>query len=340
MKLIMTGLDHKLADLGIREKFAVTKEKTKHILAAVKSYRSVGGCVLISTCNRTELYVSVSDTSRFAPSKTLCTVLGRDFNEYEHYLIERVGNRAMEHLCRVASGLDSQIRGDDQIITQVREALELSRGEFCADSYMETMFRMAIQAAKAIKTNLIAGSLGTDSVPGKAVEKLKAAYPSLKGRNAVVIGNGWMGKLVSELLIQENVNVKVTIREHKPGSIKVPNQAEAIGYDDRYKAIEQADLVISATTSPHFTLCRQELNVLTQLPGIIVDLAVPRDVDPSIQEMPGVTLLTIDDISEESRSLPPDITVMIETTIAEQIEKYNKWLEFKETRLNTAEVSA
>lgn len=328
MKLIMTGLNHKLADLDTREKFTITKEKMRSILTDLKNSGMVGGCVIISTCNRTELYTSVPDHLVFEPSKALCTALLRDFAKFKCFFTERSGKLAMEHLCRVASGLDSQIIGDDQIITQVREALELSRSQNGTDSYMETIFKLAIKAAKAIKTGVLLKSPGTSSVPGKTVETLQMLCP-LAGRNAVVIGNGQMGRQVAERLIHENVNVTVTLREYKKGVIQVPNRAATISYSERYRAIEQADIVVSATTSPHFTLCFSELNRLTRRPEIIADLAVPRDIEPLVQEISGLTLLTIDDISAEGRTLPPESISKIDGIIEEHTEKYCRWLAFK-----------
>jgi glutamyl-tRNA reductase len=325
----MAGLDHKGASLGVREQFALTKEKTRQVLASIKKGGLVGGCVIVSTCNRTELYASVLNCNVFEPAKALCDVLGKKFSDFKYYFTERIDECAMEHLCRVASGLDSQIMGDAQIITQVREALELSRAQNCTDSYVETMFRLAIQAAKAIKTKVAFKSQGADSVPGKAVDKLKMLCQSLAGKNAVVIGNGWMGRLVAELLIGENANVTVTLRENKKGFMQIPNGANTISYNERYKAIEQADMAISATTSPHFTLCHKELSRLIRLPGIIVDLAVPRDVEPSVKEIPGLVLLAIDDISGESRALPAESILMIDNIIGEHIKKYYHWFEFK-----------
>jgi len=324
----MTGLDHKRASLETREKFAVKKEKTQKILAAINDGGIAGGCVLISTCNRTELYASVPDIRLFDPSKVLCGALDRDFADYDHLFTTRTDESAIRHLCRMASGLDSQIVGDDQIITQVREALELSREQNCADSYLETMFKLAIQAAKDIKTNVILKSFGVGSIPGQAVEKLKTLC-HLAGRNAVVIGNGQMGRLVSEHLIREKVNVTVTLREYKKGVIKVPDGAGTINYNQRYRAIENADILLSATTSPHFTIHRDELSGLARLPEIIVDLAVPRDVEPWVSEIRGVTLLTIDDISGEHRALPPESIAMIDEIIAEHVEKYYRWLGFR-----------
>ena len=330
MKLIMTGLDHNRSDIEIREKFALTKEKTGRILASVKGNGLADGCVIISTCNRTEFYVSVPADAVFEPSKTLCDMLGRNFIEYKNFFTEKFDEQAINHLCRVASGLDSQILGDDQIITQVREALELSREKNCTDSYMETMFKTAIQAAKKVKTQVIIKTLGIDSVPDNAIAKLKTICP-LANKNAVVIGNGQMGRLVSELLIHEKANVTVTLREYKRGIIYVPKRANTINYSERYKAIGNADIVVSATTSQHFTLTYEELIKLMRLPKIIIDLAVPRDAEASIGEIPGLTLLTIDEISDDRRKIPPESISEIDLIINKHIEQYYRWLRFKES---------
>jgi precorrin-3B C17-methyltransferase len=139
-----------------------------------------------------------------------------------------------------------------------------------------------------------------------------------------------MGRLVSELLIKEGMNVTVTLREYHKGSIIVPKHARTIGYSERYRALEMADIVVSATKSPHYTLCAGELEELSGLPDIIVDLAVPRDVEPAVQAIPGLTLLTIDDISEDSRVIPPGSLAMIDRIIEDHIEKYYRWASYKE----------
>jgi glutamyl-tRNA reductase len=325
----MTGLDHKRIGLEIREMFAASKEKTQQLLMNIKNSGATGGCVIISTCNRTEFYASIPDNGVFEPTKELCGAFDKDYAQFGHYFTERTGEQVIEHLCRMASGSDSQIMGDDQIITQAREALELSRELDCTDSYIETMFNIAIQAAKAIKTNIILKSVGVVSVPGKAVDKLKTIC-ALAGKKAVVIGNGNMGRLVSELLIREKARVTVTLREYKKGVIKVPDHADTIAYSERYDAIEQADIVVSATASPHFTIYCDKLIELKRLPEIIVDLAVPRDVEPSVKDINGVTLLTINDISDENGVLSPESVSKMSEIIAEHIEKYNRWLEYRE----------
>ena len=329
LKLTMTGLDHKRANIAIREKFALSKEKVVKILTLMTNENITAGCVIISTCNRTELYASIPDSCTFPFSEKLCSALGVNFGEYGSYLIERTGDQAMKHLIYAASGMDSQILGDTQVITQVREALELSRQQNCADSYLETIFRISIQAAKAIKTNVFPNLLGSSSVPSKTVEKLKTMC-SLAGKNALVIGNGKIGRLVTEILIRENANVTITLRTHKKGDVIIPNQAHTVSYDERYKIIENADIVISATTSPHTTISFNAISGMKQLPKIIVDLAVPRDVDPSIKNLNDIILLTIDDITDGENFLSPEKISIAEDIIDEHIEKYRKWLAYKE----------
>jgi len=328
----MTGLDYKRSSLSVREKFALTKTAAVKLLAGFKD-GGAGGCVIISTCNRTELYASIPDCGGLPLSKTLCAALDMDFSEYESCFTERDGDRVMEHLCRVASGLDSQIMGDDQIITQAREALEFSRSQNCTDNYIETMFNLSICAAKIIKTKVITNSLGTSSVPEKTVEKIKTMC-SLAGKNTLVIGNGRIGRLVAELLIRENMKVTVTLRSHKRGAVQIPDKANVINYDERYRMVEKADIVISATASPHLTLLYNEVSTLKRKPEIIVDLAVPRDVEPSIKNLTSVTLLTIDDISGSERHLPSESVLMAESIIAEHVAKYNQWLSFKKNKTN------
>jgi len=338
--LVTSGLDHRQAELAVREKFAFTKEKTALSLSALVNSGAVDGAVIISTCNRTELYATVRHGSGFEPARALCEMVDVDYAPYAMYLSTWAGEAAIEHLSRVASGLDSQILGDDQIITQTREALEFSRSQSCTDSYTERIFNIAIQAAKAIKTEVILKTLGTGSAPENAVAKLKTYFP-MKDRKAVVIGNGQMGRLASDLLIREGVQVTVTLREYKKGVVVVPKGADTINYSRRYEAIEQADVVISATTSPHYTLRQEELSELKRLPEVVVDLAIPRDVEPSVGELPGLTLLTIDDIAGEGRTLPPDSVAKAESIIAEHIVKYDRWRAYKEgAAINEAGVTA
>ena len=327
----MTGLDYTRADLDTRSAFAVTKERSQRLVAAIKAGGIVGGAVVVSTCNRTELYASIPGigVTDFSLTRALCEALEQDYTSSARYFIELTDDEALEHLSRVGAGLDSQILGDDQIITQIREALELSRAAGCTDSYLETFFRVAIQSAKAIKTNVILRALGAASVPQGTVETLKA-LTDLSASKVVVIGNGVIGRHVATLLLDEGAQVTVTIRQYHRGLVQVPPGARTIGYIDRYQVIDGADIVISATTSNHFTVRYDDLIAVAEIPRIVVDLAVPRDVEAEIAEIDGVLLLTVDDISSESRSLSNESLGMVQGIVEKNIARYHNWRKHKQ----------
>lgn len=325
----MTGLDHKKAELFIREKFTLTKENIKIFLKKFTSQNKIGGCVLLSTCNRTELYVSIDETDDIDLTRLLCDFLHLEYDEYYKYFIERKSHDAIIHLFKVSAGMDSQILGDDQIITQVREDLELARSVSCSDSYLETCFKTAIKAGKKIKTEVVLRDPKTSNAPYKAIEKLKE-YFSLSNKNILVIGNGHMGRIVSELLIKERANVTITLREYRKGTVYIPKWANTISYSDRRSILNLTDVVISATTSPHFTLKYNDLDLLERPPLFYVDLAVPRDLEPKIKEIPNTKLFTIDDLDDKNTIISSDKMNKINEIIDDSLKRYNKWQSYKE----------
>ena len=329
MKILMTGLDYKSSELSVREKFAVTKEKSKNIMKAYMDLPFIEGCVIIFTCNRTEIYISIEDRSQFNIAEFLCRTLELDADKYIAHFTERNEQETFFHLCRVAAGIDSQILGDDQIITQVRESLESSREIGFTDGYIEKIFGTAIKTAKEIKTNIIVRSARIASAPYKAVEKIKS-LSWVEGKKAVVIGNGQMGRLTAELLMSESAHVTLTLREYKKGVIQIPAGAKTIGYSKRYDAIENAHIVISATTSPHYTLRHADFIKIVNIPEFVIDLAVPRDVEPDIGELSGLSLFTIDDLGDENASLPEEKMILADQIIEKNMQNYYKWRKYKE----------
>lgn len=333
MEIRMTGLDYKSAELAVREQFALGGEKAGEVMAAYMALPCINACAVIFTCNRTEVYISIEEGRAFDISGFLCRMLGRDAEQYTGRFTERNEAETFCHLCGVAAGIDSQLLGDDQIITQVREALEASRAAGFTDSYLETLFRTAIKAAKEIKTAVAVRASRSVSAPHKAVEKIKA-LGSVAGERAVVIGNGRMGRLAAELLLGEKARVTVTLREYKKGIVQIPGGADTIGYGSRYTAIDGAGIVVSATTSPHYTLRCEDFTGLNAMPRIVADLAVPRDVEPGIGEIPGVTLLTIDDLGDETAVLPPEIERAAGRIVEKNLSGYYKWRAYKENSSN------
>jgi len=325
LKIQMSGI----RDIGIeiREKFSPSKEKLIRILEKYKNLNGVCGAVMISTCNRTEVYISVNENYSYNVSEILCNFFEQDYSKYEEYFFEKEEEIAFEHLCLVGSGLQSQIFGDDQIITQVREALEYSRLHEFTDGFLETFFRIAISSAKEIKTKVILKDQRDNSAPYKAILKLKELC-NLENQNILVIGNGQMGRLASELLIKEKSNVVTTLREYRKGIVQIPNGVSTIPYTNRYEVVEQATIVISATTSLHHTIRYEDIIKLRSIPQIIVDLAVPRDIDPMIKAL-DINLLTIDDLGDKDQKLSSEIIQTIDRVVDTHTTKYYKWVDYK-----------
>lgn len=295
LNIIMAGIDHSMAGIDLREKFSFTKSMQEVILHKLLASEGIQGGVLISTCNRTEIYLSLSVGRESDPFEALCKTAEIDGIPDAPYKI-RKGSEVFKHLCRLACGLESQILGEDQIITQVKASLAFARHCNATDSYLEVLFRTAITAAKKIKT-IVRFSKAENSVALKTMSVLKKieAHP----KRILVIGNGEVGRLTASTLVQHGFEVAMTLRHYKYSNNDVPQGVEGIDYSERYDRLNEFDAVVSATSSPHFTLEYQKLRHLQQLPCLMIDLAVPRDIDPEIGLHTSVKLFDIDTMASD-----------------------------------------
>ena len=325
MNIFMSGLEHSLAPIQLREQLSFTQNQTGSIVRQIRSFPGICGCVLISTCNRTELYITSQTVSD--PGQLLCQAAGAPYEPYRQAFVTRSGREAVRHLAEVASGLRSRIWGEDQILSQVKNAIAISREAGCADPILETLFRTAVSAGKQIKTDVRLTSVPA-SAASMAVELLKKKLGSLEGRTAMVIGNGEMGRLSAVLLQKAGCHVSVTLRTYRHGETVVPSGCRAIPYDERFAPMENTEILVSATTSPHYTVTRQQLEALKNKPSVLVDLAIPRDIEPEAAHIPNVTLYNIDDLGENTRThtIPQDA----EAILTEQIDNFYRWLHYRE----------
>lgn len=329
MSLIMSGVDYKTANIPVREMFSLTTSGLSEILYKIKQQPLVCECSLISTCNRTELYIVTPDSEPLSPAEILCGALGLDYEQLKHSFTTRIGHTALRHLMMVAAGLRSQMRGEDQILAQVKDAALIARECGSAGAELETLFRCAVSAAKKAKTLAPIAPLES-SVSDRAISALKNSMNGLSGRKVLVIGNGIIGKLTASRLAAEGCDVTVTIRSYHRGAAVPPNGCSAIPYEDRYALMDQCDIVISATTSPHHTITAGRLAELDKLPSYFIDLAVPRDIDPEIVHMPGTILWNVDTLGgEQLSSQSAGQLLCVKRIIDEYTDKYYKWLAYR-----------
>ena len=325
MGISMIGIDYNRASVDVRAGFSFTKKNAATAMERLKSEQGVLGCIILSTCNRMEIWASTQEWQG-SLYEFLCREKEKAPADFREYFVQRTGREAVEHLFYLASGLKSQILAEDQILTQVKDALALAREAYCTDNVLEVLFRMAVTAAKRVKTE-VSFSRGNISVIHQALDCLENQGFSLRGKTCMVIGNGEMGKLAALALKEAGADVTVTVRQYRSGIVSIPKGCDRINYGDRMEFLPKCDLAVSATASPNYTLTRQLLEE-EDIPGhmVLIDLAVPRDIEPSAGTLPNVTLYDID--SFKINTLSPKMQASMDKAgviLAEQQEEFYNW---------------
>ncbi len=333
MHIKMVGIDHNKASIEYRELFSFTKAGAIDAMQRIGAKPSIEGCLILSTCNRTELWISTSNGE--SPYQLLCEVKGIDEGRLKDYFVERESEDAVSHLLELACGLDSKIFGEDQIISQVREALILARKNHCTDMVLEKVFQTAIRAAKKVKSK-VQLSAADGSTALQVVSLLRENLGDLDGVSCFVIGNGKMGQLVSHTLLTHGAQVKMTLRKsihgNHPTESIAPESCIMVPYEERISELSSAKVVISATRSPHYTLKKNEVAAfLNPEPSIWIDLAVPRDIDPEVCGLAGITLFDIDHLAKEEHLAKNEKGRKESTLILkEYFNELKQWFAFRE----------
>ena len=328
MSIVMLGIDHNRASVDIRAKFSFTKAGATQAMEQLKATEGILGCVILSTCNRMECYISTVDDWRGSLFEELCRLKQVEPGEYRAYFRERKDESAVDHLFHLTCGLKSQILGEDQILTQVKDALSLARDGYATDGVLEVLFRMAVTAGKRIKTEVVF-SRANYTAMDSAIAMLKDRGIDLTGMTCMVIGNGEMGKLAAQSLKEQGAEVTVTIRQYRSGVVNIPAGCERINYADRYHFLPKCDIVASATSSPNFTLTAEEMKQIVFKKGLImVDLAVPRDIEPEIGGMGDLELYDIDSFKNNtSFSQNKEAYAQAEAILQDKMQEFYDWLE-------------
>ena len=336
MSIFMLGIDHNMAPVDIRALFAFTRKNTGEALLKLKKEPGICGCIILSTCNRLELWVSTEENEKPELYQWLCRLKGIEGEEYRKYFISRE-----KHLFYLTSGLKSQILGEDQILTQVKDALSFAREEFTTDSVLEVLFRMAVTAGKKIKTE-VPFSHGNPSVIHQAIRFLEEGGYHVRNKVCMVIGNGEMGKMAAQTLREAGADVTVTIRQYRSGVVNIPVGCSRINYGERMDYLPECDLVVSATASPNYTLTEELFeDVRVERPMILIDLAVPRDIDPEIRKKENITLYDMD--SFRTSETPKELADNLEAAgkiVKEQMEEFFQWLDGRDIIPRIQEIKA
>ena len=303
MQLMALSLNHKNAPVEVRERLALSKEGIVSGLLNVASY---GGdeAVLLATCNRTELYVTAAnDADGEANLRRFLEDLTGAGADIDGYIDALKGEECINHLFAVASGLDSLVLGEGQILSQVKAAYATAREVGTTGTVLNTLFHRAIAVGKRVRTETRI-AYNSVSVSYAAVQLAKEKLPGgLNGKEALVFGAGKMAKLTAEYLAAAGVGKIFVANRHIEKAAELAKEigGTAVPFDAAFTAAKDADIIVTSTGAPHYVVKLWETRRLManrqHKPLFIVDIAVPRDVDPAVAELPGVTLYNIDDLT-------------------------------------------
>ena len=341
MTISMIGIDHDRAPVDIRALFAFTKKNAGEAMEKLKETAGIYGCIILSTCNRLEVWASHEDDQEISLYQCLYQLKNIQDDSYESCFVSRTDREAVEHLFYLAGGLKSQILGEDQILTQIKDALNLAREHFTTDSVLEVLFRMAVTAGKKIKTEVPLAH-GNPSVIHQAVSHLMKQGYDMYGKICMVIGNGEMGKVAAQTLRDAGANVTVTVRQYRSGMVSIPIGCSRIHYGERMNFLPNCDIVVSATASPNFTL-REELfqDIQLEKPLLLLDLAVPRDIEPSLGKKENIILYDMDSFRTEK--LSPEANESLNKAaeiVKEQMAEFFQWLDGRDVIPRIQEIKA
>jgi len=300
---VAIGLNHLSAPVEIREKMSFHSSQMQDALKELKSYPGLQGVVILSTCNRTEVYAATTDVEVGINSikKFLAIHHGIEESVLEQYLRVHTLYDAVRHLYRVVSGLDSMVRGETQILGQVGNAYQLASEAEVTNKAINVLFQSALAVGKRVRTDTLIDQHPV-SISYTAVELAKQHFGELQGKSILILGAGEMSTLTAKHLVAAGANtVLVSNRSYEKAVLLAKEcSGQAVRFDNMDQYLEKVDIVISATASTHFILVPERMQEIMKTrkgrPMLLIDIAVPRDIHPDIGEMPFITLFDIDDL--------------------------------------------
>ena len=341
MNIQLLGISHKTAPVQIRALFAFTDENKKELMMRICTQEGIRECVLLSTCNRTELYtvseekISVRSVMT-AMQRILLDMAGiGDASQVSEHLRFYQGTQAVRHLFYVAAGLDSMVLGEDQILGQVKEAHKAAMEEGFSGTWSNSLFRMAVTAAKRVKTetNLSGISVSTATLAVKAAEMY---FGSLKDKKILIIGaTGKIGQIMMKSGERAVAGTDTLSDGHGTRHQQTQSYTQ-IAYTDRYHLANEMDVVISATASPHYTLTKEawQSNITRKRRRILIDMAVPMDIEEGLGDADNYVchLDELTTLSEKNQHLRFEAADQAREMLEEDIDDFRRWALFQQNR--------
>lgn len=321
------GISYKKADAAIRGKFSLNETAKIGLLTQAKN-AGMDGIMATSTCNRTEIYGFAQHP--FQLIQLLCDNSNGSLEDFQRIGFVYKNKEAIDHLFKVGTGLDSQILGDFEIISQIKQSFTISKKLGLTNHFLERLCNCVIQASKRIKNETELSS-GATSVAFASVQYILARVPEISEKNILLFGTGKIGRNTCENMVKHTRNNHIVlINRTKDKAEKIAGKFNLIVKDhsNLQEEISQCDILIVATGAQKPTITKQLIHSKKEL--LILDLSIPQNVDPSVQEMPNVTLVHLDQLSQmtnETLKRREQFIPQAEEIIKEVTEEFRSWLE-------------
>jgi glutamyl-tRNA reductase len=336
MKVLVLGVTHKTAGVDIRERLAFNGPKLEAGIFGLRDLPEVKEVAVLSTCNRVELYACVSNAA--AASDRIKNFLA-DFHgilraDFEKALFVHSDEEAVKHVFRVASSLDSMVLGEPQILGQIKDAFDFALGKKTTGVLLNKLMKKAISTAKRVRTETRIAENAV-SISFAAVELAKKIFTNLSDKSFMLLGAGEMAELAARHLVNNGVrDVMVVNRTYERGcELAGEFDGKAVRFENFLQELVHADIIICSTGAPSYILLKdQMLKVMKDRkhrPVFIIDISVPRNIDPEINRIDDVYLYSVDDLQEvvdtniKGRKMEAE---KAERIIEEEVERFRRWM--------------
>ena len=334
MKIQLIGVNHRTAPVEVRERFAISEKNLPEALQRLVKAPGITEGLIVSTCNRVEILAGMSNGSCDLRA-FLCEYFKVDRDEFDSYSYEFREKEAIRHLFRVTASLDSMVVGEPQILGQVKEAYAVARAVGAVHSELDALLTRSFAVAKKVR-NETAIATSAVSIASVAVDLAKKIFGDLKGKSVYLVGAGKMCELAARhLLANGAASIFVANRTYdRAVNLAAKFKGQAIKFDDLYTTVDKADIIISSTGAPHAIFRKEHgeqfMAKRRNRPMFFIDIAVPRDVDPTLNDIDGVFVYDIDDLQSVVASHISDRkreAVKAEELVAFEVERFSERLQ-------------
>jgi glutamyl-tRNA reductase len=336
MNIIVVGLSHKTAPIDVREKITFPSDNIEEPLKKVKDLPACYESMILSTCNRVEIYAAVKDPDKASGSikKFISEYKDLPLSKFTEHMYVYEGMDAIKHVFRVASSLDSMVVGEPQILGQIKDAYEYASNHNTAGLILNKLMHKAFSVAKKVRTETKIASSAV-SISFAAVELGRKIFGDLEGKVAMVIGAGEMCELAAKHFMNNGVSkVWVTNRTYERAvNLAKEFNGEAVTFDEFYDHLHKIDIILSSTGAQHYVIehskIAQVIKARKNKPMFLIDIAVPRDIDPKINDIDNVYVYNIDDLESVVKSNMKERrkeAVKAENIVVHEIGKFYDWI--------------